>query len=131
MNSNRTSILIDVRRSLVTSAIAACLAFGATIGHAAEKAPVDQHPSKVVEYGDLNLATPQGIDRLYRRIVAAAGGVCELAGDRSLANFEVTRLCMRQTIAKAVTAVGSPNLAALHAAKTGQSPSGVGQVATR
>lgn len=131
MNPTNTSILIDVRRGLVTSAIAACLALGATITHAAEKAPDGQRSSKVVQYGDLNLANPQGVDRLYRRIVAAANEVCETHGDRSIVNFELTRICMRQSIAKAVTAVGNPALAALHATKMGQPPAGAGELARR
>ena len=131
MNPTNTSTLIDVRRGFITSAIAACLTLGATMGHAAEQAPASQPPGRVVEYSDLNLATPKGIDHLYRRIAAAAAGVCEMNGDRSLENFELTRICVRQSIAKAVSAVGNPALAALHAAKTGRQPAGAGELVSR
>ena len=119
------------RKTLITHVAAACFALGAAAAHAAEPASTAQAPSKVVEFGDLNTTSRQGIERLYQRIVTAANEVCQQHGDRSLANFEQTRICIKQTTAKAVASVGNPGLAALYAAKSGQPTARVAKLAGR
>ena len=120
MYTTNTSVSIDVRHALFTSLAAACLALSATIAHAADEAPGYQPASKIVQYGDLNLANPQAVKRLYDRIVTAANEVCGREDERSLDTFAHHRTCTQQSITRAVAAVGNPALAALHAAKTGQ-----------
>lgn len=121
MNTTNASLLIDVRHALFTSVAAACLALSATITHAAGEAPAYRPASKIVQYGDLNLANPQAVKQLYNRIVAASNEVCGRQDERSLEAFAHHRICTQQSITRgAVAAVGNPALAALHAAKTGQ-----------
>ena len=74
----------------------------------------------MMTYGDLNLANPQGVGQLYRRIVGAAQQVCDALNGRSLQAKEQFSICTKQSIARAVSAVDQPALTALHAIKTGQ-----------
>ncbi len=114
MNATPASTRIGVR-ALLAGMVSACLGLGATISHAA-----DEPRTTVVQYGDLNLASPQGIQRLYQRIAAAANAVCDSRDHRSLQAFAHDRSCKTASIARAVAAVGRPELTALHAAKTGR-----------
>lgn len=72
-----------------------------------------------VKYGDLNPATPQGADALYRRIVFAAYEACksfdfDARDNSSLAQRDA---CVHQAIAAAVTKVGQPALLAVYNTK--------------
>src|SRR5450631_2149080 len=122
MNTRNTAIRnsFDVRRLVLTTFATACLAVAATAVHAAEQAR-DSAPMMTVVYSDLNLANPQGVERLYRRIVAAAQQVCDSRQGRSLQAQAMDSICTKQSIAHAVAAVGQPALTSLHAVKTGQS----------
>jgi len=75
-------------------------------------------PSVKVAYGDLNLASDQGANALYGRIVYAAHEVCKAdqVDIRDLAAFAQTQSCERQAIAHAVDAVHSPRLASAYSA---------------
>ena len=75
---------------------------------------------KTVTYGDLNLANPQGVKELYRRIYAASQQVCHALEGRSLEQKDQYSFCTAQSIAHAVAAVDEPALTALQATKTGQ-----------
>ena len=74
----------------------------------------DTAPAEIVKYKDLNLATRQGAETLYRRITAAAYMVCwpqyhgGLKGDADL------HACIRDATAKAVAKVDNPMLTAIH-----------------
>lgn len=122
MNTTNTSAKkrIDVRRLVLAALAMACLAATSTAVYAADKSP-DSEPTKTtVKYGDLNLANPQGVERLYRRIVGAARQVCGGSDGRSLEEKEEFSICRKLSIARAVAAVDQPALTALHAVKTGQ-----------
>lgn len=95
------------------------LAVAATTVRAADM-PTDSAPKKTVSYGDLNLASPQGVERLYRRIVGAAQQVCHPLDGRLLREQQEFAICFGQSIARAVAAVDQPALTALRAVKTGQ-----------
>jgi UrcA family protein len=99
---------------------AACLGLWSIPGHAAEVRTGVQPAQQVVRYGDLNLGSREGIDRLYLRIVAAASDVCGREDGRSLAAWARFRACSEQAIAHAVATVGSVDLADVHARKTGR-----------
>ena len=73
--------------------------------------------SVIVQYGDLNLSSPQGAAELYRRIVWAAHQVCDI-DDFDLAYRETARACTDKAIADAVTKVGHPELVAVYNEKT-------------
>jgi UrcA family protein len=121
MNTANTTArnCFDARQFVLATLAAACMAVGSTAVQAAEKSS-ESEPVKTVPFGDLNLANPQGVERLYRRIVAAAQQVCDTREGRSLQAQSQEWICNKQSIARAVVAVGRPALTALHAAKTGQ-----------
>src|SRR5450631_2240487 len=123
MNTRNTAIRnsFDVRRLALTTFATACLAIAATAVHAAEQARDPDPMMKTVMYGDLNLANPQGVERLYRRIAAAAQQVCDSRQGRSLHAQAMESICTQQSIARTVAAVGQPALTSLHAVKTGKS----------
>ncbi len=96
-----------------------CLAGAATTVRAAE-ASADPMPMKTVTYRDLNLGNSEGIEQLYRRIVAAAQQVCNELNGRSLEEKRQFSICTGESIAHAVAAVDQPALTALQALQTGQ-----------
>jgi UrcA family protein len=119
MNANHVSTRINVRPLLVGLA-SACLGLGAAMSAAADDVPSFEARTKVVRYGDLNLANAQGVQQLYRRIVAAANEVCASGDHRSLEAFALDASCKERSIGRAVAGIGLPQLIALHAAKTGR-----------
>jgi UrcA family protein len=98
--------------------VSACMLAGmAQVARAAEPAP-----SVTVAYADLNLASAQGANALYARIVSAAREVCG-AGEvdiRNLHSLADERSCESNAIAQAVQAVHNPALAALAGAQQPQ-----------
>lgn len=122
MNTTNTSTRksIDVRPFVLATFATACLAVASTAVHAADRFSDSEPMKKTVTYGDLNLANPQGVQQLYRRIVGAAQQVCDDLNGRSLQAKEQFAICTKQSIARAVSAVDQPALTALHAIKTGQ-----------
>jgi len=73
-------------------------------------------PSVTVKYGDLNLSTDEGAQRLYGRIAQAARTVCAVQLPRNLKAMAASRACEAEAIARAVSDVQSPGLAATFAA---------------
>ena len=120
---------VDVRSLTFAALTTICLAVAATTVRAADMSS-DSVPMKTVTYGDLNLATPQGVEWLYRRIVGAAQQVCGALNGRSFEEKQQFSICTTQSIARAVAAVDQPALAALQAIKTGQ-PAVTGKLAKR
>lgn len=98
----------------------ACLSLWSISGHAAEVRAGEQPAQQVVRYGDLNLGSREGVDRLYLRIVAAASDVCGREDGRSLAAWARFRACSEQAIARAVATVGNVDLADAHARRAGR-----------
>jgi UrcA family protein len=98
------------------------LALVAAVGMAASAALVaESHdelsvPELQVEYGDLDLTKAEGVKALHRRLTAAAGRVCPRTDGRvGLEQRLAGRECRKQSLERAVRAIGSPELAALHA----------------
>ena len=73
-------------------------------------------PKLEVEYSDLDLTSAQGVQALHRRLMAAAEQVCPHADGRVLQAKAAARECGQQALDHAVRTIGSPELAALHAA---------------
>jgi UrcA family protein len=72
--------------------------------------------SLVVNFSDLNLDTPAGVQSLYARLSRAAGRVCGGNSDpRDLAAKEQFRTCHAQAMNTAVAQVDSQRLQVLHA----------------
>ncbi len=93
-------------------AFAACMLSG-TLGVAAAATPADEPPAVVVAYGDLDLGTDNGVHALYNRIAAAASRVCPPEDGRDLKRFFAFKSCREAAIARAVSEIKSPQLAAL------------------
>jgi UrcA family protein len=110
---------IDVRGPVLAALATVCLAFASTAVHAADMSSDSEPMKKTVTYSDLNLANPQGVEQLYRRIAGAAQHVCGALNGRSLQAKQQFSICTKQSIARAVAAVDQPALTAL-AIKTGQ-----------
>jgi UrcA family protein len=102
--------------------VAAMLAAGVLAAVSAGAAKAATHdldsPSVVVKYHDLNLATAAGNQVLYGRIVRAAAKVCPAEFVRDPRMAAMAQICRDQAIARAVYVIHSPQLAALHAAKS-------------
>jgi UrcA family protein len=106
-------------RGLIVTAILGALATGfATIGAAADATDV---PQVVVKFGDLSLSSPQGANKLYSRLAAAAQEVCKsfAVDDRDLGARARVNACLHRALADAVTQVGQPELFAIYNAKNG------------
>jgi UrcA family protein len=69
---------------------------------------VGEIATKVVRFGDLDLATAAGAQTLYERIIAAARSVCRDAQPSSV------RSCRKRAVDGAVATVGSPLLSSIH-----------------
>ncbi|HEY8508743.1 MAG TPA: UrcA family protein [Steroidobacteraceae bacterium] len=68
----------------------------------------------VVNYSDLNLASPQGAAKLYARIRQAAKSVCGTPGSFYLRLRQLQQECIDQAIDAAVREVDHPGLTAHH-----------------
>lgn len=101
-------------RGLITAAILGVLAAG--FAGASLAGDGSQMRSETVNYGDLNLSSPQGTAALYRRITQAPHNVCDW-GEDSLDLRANASECVDKAIADAVTRVGHPQLIALYNAR--------------
>jgi UrcA family protein len=101
-------------RSLAFAGALAALTFSAT---SIAASPSDSVPAVTVRYDDLNLATPSGVASLYSRISVAARAVCPNPDIRDLAAVTARNSCRAEAIARAVSAVNNPKLAALHTSR--------------
>lgn len=91
---------------------AACVAavLGADVATAASPPSA---PSVVVRYSDLDVASPNGAAKLYRRIASAAQKVCPDPESSRLEDKMATWSCRRQAVNRAVESVNSPEVAGL------------------
>jgi UrcA family protein len=86
------------------------------LGTANAQSPTGDVPSIVVKYSDQSLATDQGVNELYRRIVRAAEKVCPQASMKNLSALARAEECRDQAVARAVRHIDNSQLAALYAA---------------
>jgi UrcA family protein len=69
-------------------------------------------PTVIVNYSDLNLATPQGSHALYQRLVGAAQQVCPKRSYASeLSHNREAQRCVTAAVERAVKQVKSPQFA--------------------
>jgi len=113
---------MNFSNTLVATLVTIGLALGAAACPAADIDPAYVATSKVVAYGDLNLANPKGAQQLYQRIASAAKAVCDGGDSRSLERISHDRACVAHAIEHAVNAVGRPELTAVYQARTGRAP---------
>jgi UrcA family protein len=89
---------------------------GVIAGGAAGAAGTDSDaPSVIVKYSETSLASNGGVNELYHRITVAAKQVCPAASIRDLVAQQQVAQCREQAIARAISQIGNPQLAALHA----------------
>jgi UrcA family protein len=101
------------RRLTVTLLSACAVTALSTAAHIANAADAPATASVVVGYADLDVATPNGAAKLYRRISAAAHRVCPDADSGRLADKMATWSCRRQAVNRAIASVDSPQVASL------------------
>jgi UrcA family protein len=77
----------------------------------------------VVRYAAQELSTQRGAEKLYERITLAATRVCPQGDAMDIAATQITRHCLNEVIARTVSTLHSPQLAAVYAARRwGRSP---------
>jgi UrcA family protein len=77
--------------------------------------------SITIDYSDLDLTQPQGVNALYSRVVSAARRACSDPQPMELARFAEFRKCVDRAVSEAVGDVNQPALAAVHRAKKSRS----------
>ena len=87
-----------------------------TAGAASAAGSEEEVRSMVVRYDAHSLDTDQGARVLYRRIVMAAAEVCPQDDANPHWISDAVRQCREQSIARAVRAIDSPRLVAVHTA---------------
>jgi UrcA family protein len=104
-----------IRRSAVQAAWLAVVATGFACATASADGAVAGHDASavVVRYHDIDTDSEAGALALYKRIEAAAGRVCGVAGERDLHLLRAARRCQEDAVTRAVAAIPSPKLAAL------------------
>jgi UrcA family protein len=106
--------LTTFRRSLALAGALAAMSVTAL----SFAAPADDVPSIAVRYDDLNLATTDGANTLYRRISNAARQVCPDPFSRDLAVVTASERCQAEAVNRAVREVNNPQLAMVYASHT-------------
>lgn len=97
-------------------AVVAAVGIAASAALAAEPLGDYDVPKLEVQYGDLDLTNAEGVRALHRRLTTAAERVCPRTDGRvGLERTLAARACRKQALEHAVRAIGSPELAALHA----------------
>lgn len=99
---------------LLLGGLAGVMAFGA----AGAATPGGDLPTVVVKYSDQTLATREGVDHLYRRIMSAARQVCPDSSIRDLDAARLTEQCRNAAIARAIQQINNPELAELYAGRS-------------
>jgi len=84
-------------------------------GAAGAASPDSQVPSIVVHYSEQSLATDNGVNELYHRIVRASKQVCPDDAVRDLASRQMIQTCRQQAVARAIQQIHNSQLAALYA----------------
>jgi len=75
-------------------------------------------PAVSVKYSQESLATNGGVYDLYRRITIAAKQVCPDVSIRDLSALRQVAVCREQAVARAISQIDNPKLAALHASRS-------------
>ena len=109
-------------RFMKMKSLAACAVMGAILSplsaHAFAVGALDEPPTRVVAFGDLDLNRDVGIVTLYSRIRTAAREVCEPLDDWSLRLLRQQFDCRRDAMGRAVADVKSPALTAYFLTKS-------------
>lgn len=115
MNTNTFS---TIARSFFGRTLAVAVLGLAAI--AAAPAHADDVPTRVVNFADLDLSRPAGLERLYFRITSAASSVCGKADSRDYKAALSAKLCREQAVSRAVASVNVPAFSSWYAARLGR-----------
>ena len=85
------------------------------VGAASAEGSASDVPTVVVKYSVQSLATDDGVNELYHRIVRAAKQVCPDASILDLRVQQQVKVCRDQAVARAIRNIDNSRLAALHA----------------
>lgn len=108
-----------ITKSAVTLTLATTLAGFSAIACADRVGQLDGTPKVVVNYDDLDISHPQGLETLYTRIENASMEVCGY--DRLLKELARQRrpaACYTAAVDDAIRQINKPQLSALHRAKS-------------
>jgi UrcA family protein len=100
------------RLNVLTVSLSALLGLAAATGVCTAKA--DEAPSVTVSYRDLDLARPQDVQKLYKRLKYAAASVCTPVPQQELSRYAKWQRCYNAALDSAVLEVPSPELLALY-----------------
>jgi UrcA family protein len=75
-------------------------------------------PAVVVNYADLDITTPRGAEQLYGRIEQAAVQLCPQVDFLEIQRYAAAVRCRNDVVARAVSRINSPQLAAVFASRT-------------
>jgi UrcA family protein len=115
--SNPPSTVRTVRGFSLSALVAlTALAMPGDPAHAGSR---DDPPTVTVDYGELNLASDEGVETLYRRLLVATRVVCERFDQRPLARRAKWHQCFEEALSAVVRDVNDPRLSALHASRGG------------
>ena len=116
-----TNMMKTIARSygLAVQTVFGVLALGCTALPALAVEP--NAPQHAVHYSDLDMSQESGATVLYRRIGAAARGVCAQLDRADLSSKTRYKACVNKAIDDAVIAVNQPTLFAVYQAKRGPS----------
>jgi UrcA family protein len=113
-----TTTLSTIARSFFGRTLAVALLGLAAV--AAAPAHADDVPTQIVNYADLDLSRPAGLERLYFRITSAAASVCGKSDSRDYKAALSVKLCREQSVSRAITSVNVPAFSSWYAARLGR-----------
>ena len=101
--------------SRVCSALAACMLIGSAGAAAADNRNDHRDPVEFgFRYDASDLATPQGAERVYRRLVIAVRRECTPGGTRLSELRRTDARCVSELTDKVIARIGSVQLAGVH-----------------
>lgn len=106
------------KKSAVTLTLAAALVGPFGVAHADRVGQLDGPPKIVVNYDELDISSPHGLEVLYTRIEYAAMSVCGYDRlHKELSRQRRPAACYQAALDDAIRQVNQPRLTALHRAK--------------
>lgn len=108
-----------IKKSAVTLTVAAALVGPFAAAHADRVGQIDGTPKIVVNYDELDISNPHGLEMLYTRIENAAMSVCGYDRlHKELSRQRRPAACYRAAVDDAIKQVNQPTLTAYHRAKS-------------
>ncbi|MFC4314993.1 UrcA family protein [Steroidobacter flavus] len=102
----------------MTATLAASLVGAFAVAHADRVGQLKGTPKIVVNYDDLDISSPHGLEQLYTRIENAAMSVCDYDRlHKELARQRRPAACYQAAVDDAIKQVNKPTLTALHKTK--------------